>query len=80
MRLLTVFNVPCTMLGPCVYSFIFFFSQVPSEADQIILFLRREIKDQKKQRSSHGLTHNKEKAKSRLEPRSVWLQPNSVGG
>lgn len=56
----------------------FFPSKVPSEADQIILFLRREIKDQKKQRSSHGLTHNQEKAKSKFEPRSVWLQPNSV--
>lgn len=67
------------MLGPCAYFFIFF-SQAPSEADQIILFLRREIKDEKKQRCSQGLTHSQEKAKLKFEPRSVWLQPNSVGG
>lgn len=47
--------MPGTMLGPCVYSFILF-SQVPSEADQVVLSLLREIKDQRKQRISHGLT------------------------
>ena len=47
--------MPGTMLGPCVYSFILF-SQVSSEADQVVLFLLTEIKDQRKQRISHGLT------------------------
>lgn len=44
------------------------------------LYLEKSKIRESKELATDSQTHTQEKAKLRLEPRSVWLQPSSAGG